>query len=490
MKKLKAILLVVVATLAVSNGYAQMIKAHEFAGRFYPQHHADLARVVDSYLADNPAPRREGALEGILAPHAAYMYSGRIAAVSYNAVKGADIDTVLLLGASHRYPYRGVAVWPSGSFTTPLGEVAIDEEIAAQFMKLEFVEPQTRYFSGEHSLEVQIPFLQKVLPGARIVPLLFGDLTYKQLKSFARRIGELSGNKKLLVVVSTDLSHYHPYRQGASIDTRTLEYISRKDYAALWTSLQLDERRACGIQPLIAFLMYVDRLGGEMDILKYANSGDTGGDKSSVVGYVSAAAYRPNTTSSKEEHDMSGFELTSGVKKTLLTIARVTLENHLAGSPVPQFEKSPPELYQKRGAFVTLKKQGALRGCIGRIVADSPLYKVVSDFAIHAAVEDPRFKPVRYEELKDIEIEISVLTPFEEIASLDEIEVGRHGLMIRKGYRSGLLLPQVPVEYGWDRDTFLEHLCAKAQLPPDAYTDEAVTIHKFSAIVFSESDFK
>lgn len=475
---------------AASGAYAQMIKAHEFAGRFYPQNHNDLARAINSFLADNPAQDVDGRVTGIIVPHAAYMYSGRVAACSYNAVKGADIDTVILLGPTHRYPFRGIAVWPQGTFTTPLGKIDVDHKIAADFMGLEFVSPQTRYFSGEHSLEVQIPFLQTLLPGAKIVPFLFGEVTYDQLSAFARRLDEVTRRRKTLIVVSSDLSHYHPYEEASRIDARTLEYISRRDYSGLWTSLQLDERRACGIRGLIAFLMYTAERGDEIKILKYANSGDTGGDKSSVVGYVSAAAYSRQTTSLKEEHTMSGFEFTDEVKKTLLAIARITLENHLAGKPVPEFEQGPPVLYEKRGAFVTLKKHGELRGCIGRIVADMPLYKVVSDFAIHAAVEDPRFNPVHYEELKDIEIEISVLTPFEEIASLDEIEVGTHGLMIRKGYRSGLLLPQVPVEYGWDRDTFLEHLCYKAQMPADAYKDDGVTIYKFSAVVFSESDVK
>ncbi|MBN2483662.1 MAG: AmmeMemoRadiSam system protein A [Candidatus Omnitrophica bacterium] len=235
--------------------------------------------------------------------------------------------------------------------------------------------------------------------------------------------------------------------------------------------------------------MYTDRIGGEVNILKYANSGDTAGDKTKVVGYMSAVAFKEENANKKETL-MDHPTLTDSDKKVLLHIARLTLENYLRDQPVPEFEQGSPILYEKRGAFVTLKEHGQLRGCIGRIVADTPLYKVISDFAINAAVHDMRFKPVEYKELKDIEIEISVLTPFERVQSLDEIEVGTHGLMIQKGPYSGLLLPQVPLEYHWDRDTFLEHLCYKAGLPSGAYKDKDAVIYRFSASVFSEKEFK
>jgi AmmeMemoRadiSam system protein A len=187
---------------------------------------------------------------------------------------------------------------------------------------------------------------------------------------------------------------------------------------------------------------------------------------------------------------MEEFSLTNDEKITLLKIARSTLENYLKNGRKTEISVNSETLKTKRGAFVTLNKRGNLRGCIGRIVADTPLYKTIAEYAIHAAVDDPRFPPVKYDELEDIEIEISVLTPFTEVKSLDEIEVGKHGLMIRKGFRSGLLLPQVPVEWGWDRETFLKQTCVKAGLPPDSYKDGDASLFRFSAIVFSESDFK
>ena len=180
--------------------------------------------------------------------------------------------------------------------------------------------------------------------------------------------------------------------------------------------------------------------------------------------------------------------LTKEEKKTLLNIVRKTLESYLSSRKIPQFQVESERLKEKRMVFVTLKKHGQLRGCIGRIVADTPLYKAVSQVAIDSALHDPRFAAVRYEELDDIEIEISVMTPFEEVKNLDDIKVGRDGLMIRKGFNSGLLLPQVPIEYGWDRKTFLENLCYKAGLYKDAYKEPDAVIYKFSAEVFSEGE--
>jgi hypothetical protein len=243
-------------------------------------------------------------------------------------------------------------------------------------------------------------------------------------------------------------------------------------------------------------LLYSKLKNAEIRILKSANSGDVTADKEKVVGYVSAVAYKPanegrdNQKSGKilsKEAKMQDFTLNDSEKKELLNIARKTIESYLHQNRIPEFKEESEALNQKRGAFVTLKKSGELRGCIGRIVADMPLYMVVSNVAIDSAVNDPRFEPLNYRELKDVEIEISVLTPFEKIKNLDEIEVGKHGLLIKKGFSSGLLLPQVPLEYGWDKETFLKHLCLKAGLTQESYLDKDVTIYKFSAIVFNEA---
>ena len=187
---------------------------------------------------------------------------------------------------------------------------------------------------------------------------------------------------------------------------------------------------------------------------------------------------------------MKDFTLNNEEKKALLKIARDTLDSYLKEGRIPEFKIESTNLKEKRGAFVTLKKKGQLRGCIGRIVADKPLYEVISEMAIESATGDPRFPSLGYSELKEVDIEISVLTPFKEVGDISEIEVGLHGLMIRKGFYSGLLLPQVPMEYGWDRETFLQHTCLKAGLGPQEYKDKDAVIYSFCAIVFSEERLK
>lgn len=181
------------------------------------------------------------------------------------------------------------------------------------------------------------------------------------------------------------------------------------------------------------------------------------------------------------------MHLTAVEKKTLLDIAKRTIESRLTGDKHPEFEFISEKLKEKRGAFVTIKKDEKLRGCIGYIKAVKPLYQTVEEMAEAAAFNDPRFMPLNREELNDLDIEISVLTPLKLVKDIHEIEVGIHGIYIIKGAHSGLLLPQVATEYGWDRQTFLEQTCLKAGLPSNAWKDENTEFYIFSADVFSET---
>ena len=461
--------------------FAQEVKNFEFAGLFYPEKKKDLSSLIDNLFASIKVPHLKEEILGIISPHAGYIFSAGVAAYSYKILKDKKFDTAIIMGPSHRYYFKGVAIWDEGEFKVPLESLKIDKEISQKLEKLEFVKDKKEYFFKEHSIEVQLPFLIKSINNIKIVPLIFGENTYQNLEKLAEKLKEIAKIKNIIVIVSTDLSHYHPYLEAKKIDAQTIKYIKEKDTDALWIDYKLGKVRACGIHPLIAFLLYVKKVGGKIEILKYANSGDTAGDRNRVVGYLSAVAYK------KEEEKMN-YSLTEEEKRILLKIARQTLESYLKEGKIPEFKVESEKLKEKRGVFVTLKKNGELRGCIGRIVADTPLYLAVSQMAIEAATSDPRFRPVSFSELKDIEIEISVLSPFEKVKSLDEIVVGRDGLMIQKGFYSGLLLPQVPTEYGWDKKTYLEHLCLKAGLPPTAYKDKDVIIYKFTALVFSEKE--
>lgn len=469
--------------------FAENIKKPEFAGSFYPKSPQALKEQISNFNNKANISWNKGEILGVISPHAGYIYSGPVAVFGYKVLPQAKIDTVIILAASHQYYFSGISIYSSGEFETPLGNLKINEDIAKKFSDLSFVKYNQDYFSKEHSLEVQLPFILQSIGPVKIVPIMFSNLNYEELSRLAKKLADIyKENNNVLVVVSTDLSHYNPYDQAVSTDKKTLELIEKKDTKALWQSVKDDEGRACGIFPLITMLLYAHQIGADVEILKYLNSGDTAGDKSRVVGYVSAVIYKKNEpVEAKNKGDtMGNFVLNNQEKKLLLKIARDTLTSYLTDKKIPKFTIDSSRLKEELGAFVTLTKDGMLRGCIGRIVADTPLYQVISDFVLEAALHDPRFAPVQLSEVKDLEIEISVLTPFEEVKNLDEIEVGKDGLMIKKGWNSGLLLPQVATEYGWDKNTFLEQTCQKAGLPRFAYKDKDAIIYKFSALVFNE----
>jgi len=240
-------------------------------------------------------------------------------------------------------------------------------------------------------------------------------------------------------------------------------------------------------------MMAAARLGAnEAKVLKYANSGDATGDRSEVVGYASAAFYVKGSEGRRREGENGEKAgLSEEDKALLLRIARSAIESRLTGRKEPQLLSVSGALNEKRGAFVTLHGRGGrLRGCIGCIEGRLPLYKTVREMALAAAFNDPRFPPVSRQELDNLEIEISVLTPLREVKDISEIEVGKHGIYITRGFYSGLLLPQVATQYGWDRLEFLEETCLKAGLPPTAWKDKNTNIYIFSADVFAERDVK
>jgi len=248
----------------------------------------------------------------------------------------------------------------------------------------------------------------------------------------------------------------------------------------------------CGGGPAAAVLRAAIAKGAnKTKLLKYGDSGDITGDKSNVVGYAAIAIYKSEDKTAKSEKIRikkelpKQFKLTQSEKEELLRIARESIESYLANGLLPDFDVSD-NLKKFGAAFVTLEKNGQLRGCIGHTSAVEELYKTVSGCAVQAAVRDPRFPPVKPDEMEQINIEISVLSPMQPVESLDEIEVGRDGLMIFKGRNSGLLLPQVAVDYNWSRTEFLEQTCRKAGLNKNAYLADDAVIYKFQAVIFGE----
>jgi AmmeMemoRadiSam system protein B/AmmeMemoRadiSam system protein A len=460
------------------------------AGAFYPDRPDTLSRDVKQYLDNAKEEKIEGEIIALVSPHAGYMYSGQVAAYAYRLIEGRVFDSVVVVGPSHRALFKGASVYDRGGFRTPLGIVPIDVELSKRMMErrkeIQFL-PEAH--AQEHSLEVQIPFLQIVSKSFKLVPIVMEPYwSWETCQSLASVIAETVRGKKVLLVASSDLSHFHPYEKAVELDKIVLSHIERFDPEGLYQDLKSGRCEACGGGPIISIMLAAKALGANKGkVLKYLNSGDVTGDRSRVVGYGAGVFYKMAGGAEKmKEEKKVGVDLglAEQDKKALHYIAKTVIENKARGKAVPEFKVESPILKENRGAFVTVHKRGQLRGCIGYIEGHGPLHKTIEEMAEAAAFRDPRFSPVKEKELPELEIEISVLTPLKKISDINEIEVGKHGIYIKKGWFSGLLLPQVATEYRWDRQTFLEHTCQKAGLPSSAWREKDTEIYIFSADIF------
>jgi AmmeMemoRadiSam system protein A len=309
-----------------------------------------------------------------------------------------------------------------------------------------------------------------------------GFQTKATIRSLAEALIKACAGKNVLVVASTDLSHFLSQKDAASTDAKTISLVQALKTETLIRLVESGANVMCGGGPVAAALLYAQKPGpARVEVLRRADSTEAGGPDDRVVGYVAAAVYAGETAAGAVE-----FALTAENKAALLKLARSAVTEYVSRRAAVDFETKEACFLEPRGVFVTLKKHGDLRGCIGFIEPIAPLGRAVVQCAIYAATEDPRFPPVREAELKDLEIELSVLTPAKEITNPALVRVGTHGLIMQRGDRRGVLLPQVPVENGWDRETFLNEACLKAGLPPDAWKKGA-RIFTFEAIVFHET---
>jgi hypothetical protein len=285
-------------------------------------------------------------------------------------------------------------------------------------------------------------------------------------------------------LASSDLSHYHPYDEAEKIDHKTLHALAAWDYFSMSRNFETRVWEACGGAPIVAAMIAAERMGAnQAEVLKYANSGDTSGDHSRVVGY-SADIFVKTAAGKKADPP---FSLSDQDKNELLALARKSVEHVVQQKDAYQPEPSTSvTLNDERGAFVTLSESGQLRGCIGYTSAAKPLYLTVRDTATLAALRDPRFPPVSVSELPRLDYEISVLSPLRRVTDIQQIKVGEHGLLMKNGNSEGLLLPQVPVEQKWDRQKFLEETCAKAGMNFGCWKDENTDIFMFTAVVFGK----
>jgi MEMO1 family protein len=522
------------------------------AGSWYPADPALLASSVDAHIAQGRplaeiAGRRPIA---VIVPHAGHEWSGDAAGHVYRLLEGeagAGIERVILIGPSHYGAFRGASILPVQAFATPLGDVPLDAEVVrALSAGPDFVAADSAQ-REEHSLEIQLPFLQRVLNHPfRIVPILVSRSDPAGWKRLAAALAPFLDERTLLLI-SSDFTHfgsrfgYIPFRADLDLNLRRLDKgalvpIVSVDPTALAHYADSTDITVCGIQPIEILLEMlrrpelVKRWNGvpEARVLEYYRSADRTGDFDGSVSYAAVAFFRPGdlrpgevfperlrAVHVKGEERLRGggpgtaapqgdagvgaplegpVEFNSDEKRFLLGLARHTLEEVLADRPEPECASFPErcsaeKLSADSGVFVTLTEDGMLRGCIGSIVGVEPLTRAVIHNAVNAALNDPRFPPVSIGELAKVEIELSVLTPLRPVGSAEEIVIGRDGVVLERGGRRAVFLPQVAPEQGWDRATMLDNLAMKAGLPRDAWRSGA-NFQVFEARVFSEGELK
>ncbi|MDE2027066.1 MAG: AmmeMemoRadiSam system protein B [Candidatus Omnitrophica bacterium] len=470
--------------------WSAMVKEPNVAGAFYSADPKELSDDIDRLLRSASSAPTDRRVQIAVAPHAGYPYSGPVAAYTYKAVSRNHYSTIVVIGPSHFFPFEGISVWPEGGFKTPLGVVGVDDVFAKNLLKENPKEFHflPHVFEREHSVEVQLPFLQKTFKNFRIVPILMGDPDPKVCKDLALALIKLIGERQdVLILISSDMSHYYTYDEANRMDALTLQTILNGDIEKFFEGNLTRKMEMCGFVPMTTAMMYAKLRGiKHVQVLMHANSGDTSGDKSRVVGYGSLIFYT-DLLGAGDPPDAGIASLSQGQKQELLKIARDTVEKYVRTGKVPDFSVNDPRLEKAEGAFVTLTKHGELRGCIGNIIGRQPLYKTVRDMAVAAASQDPRFTPVTAAELKDIHIEISVLSEPRRVRDASQIQLGKDGVIVSRGGRQGVFLPQVAQETGWSKEEFLSQLCAqKAGLPPDAWKDPATALFVFTADVFAE----
>lgn len=465
------------------------------AGQFYPGNAAELRATLKDLFAKAVPPKGIEHVQAVIVPHAGYVFSGGVAASAFNQI-GQDhhFDNIFVLGPSHHVGFEGASIYTDGNFITPLGVVQVNSKLGKQLIeKNKILVSRNDAHQLEHSVEVQLPFLQSRLgKDVRIVPMVLGASSASTCKKIAEALRPYFNDNNLFVI-STDFSHYPAYEDAKRADKATGEAIVSRSPGNLISVMEDNARKQipnlatslCGWPCVLTFLyMIEDNPKVAIQIVDYKNSGDAAvGEKERVVGY-----YAMVVTAQSEQKNES-FILSDKDKRDLLILARKTVEQKVQQQEITTPDPSglSKTLRTNCGAFVTLRKKGDLRGCIGRFDASEPLYKVVQQMAIASSTEDYRFSPVEAREVNQLEIEISVLTPMRRIKSIDEFELGKQGIYMKKGMRAGTFLPQVATETGWTKEEFFGH-CAqdKAGIGWNGWKDAELFVYE--ALVFDEKE--
>ncbi|MCE5329056.1 AmmeMemoRadiSam system protein B [bacterium] len=498
------------------------------AGSFYPNDPYVLKMQLEDYL-NNAKSLNIKNIKALICPHAGYIYSGQVAAYSYKQIIGKKYNSIIIISPSHAEYFSFASIFDGDAYNTPLGRVNIDKKRSKMLVESSpYIRFSEHGHNNEHSIEVQLPFLQYIFGEFDFIPIVIGAQNDQNIHSIGKAIGESFKGEEILIIASTDLSHYHPYGEAVMLDKQVEKLVENFDIENLQMEFLKNNIEMCGGGPVAAAMIAAKTLGANKAvILKYLNSGDVTGDRKAVVGYLAAALFEDknnkegdikmnrgkesknniapsdkknfppsdkatthnkNSSTEGNSDDVTSMSLTKKEKIILLEIAKESIKSAILGIKPNIPTINDVILNEKCGAFVTITLNGKLRGCIGNIRAVNPLWETVKMMAKEAALNDPRFYPLTAKDLENINIEISVLSPFKLINNINEIIVGKHGLFIKRGFYQGLLLPQVATDYNWDRIQFLKETCKKAGLYENSWQEKSCEIYIFSATVFSEEE--
>jgi hypothetical protein len=475
------------------------------AGRFYPASRETLNRDLSLLFATSRKTPEIWKVRAIICPHAGYVFSGKTAASAFAAIpKSTVYKNIFIIGSSHVMAFDGASVFNTGDYITPLGKAKVNTEIANKLREDNacFRFPVTAHLQsqGEHSLEVQVPFIQYYFPQTPpIVPVIIGTNNKNTIRKIAEALKPWF-NEENLFVISSDFSHYPPYNSAITIDNATADAIVSKDPEQFLHTLSANSSKGipnlatsmCGwTSGLTLLYLAADKPNLEFSKIYYCNSGDSNyGNKEEVVGYhaIALTEKQPQKVKDSQKSAASEVSFTMSEKDKLFSIARQAISTMLNEGKRVNIDPGtiPENLKKKMGAFVTLKINGSLRGCIGRFISEEPLYEVVNQMAVASAFNDTRFTELTKEEFKKCSVEISVLGPLRKIKDISEIRLGRHGIYIKKDFRSGTMLPQVATENHWSVEDFLGYTARdKAGLGWTGWKDADIFIYE--AVVLEEN---
>ena len=464
----------------------EKIRKPAVAGRFYTDDAAELKDFLSRHV--DPAGWEDG-VRGIIAPHAGYVYSGVTAAKAYSKVRAQSFTRAIVIAPAHRMAFKGLSVGPHDAYETPLGKIEVDAAGRRRLLGDPLINEHEAAHAAEHSLEVQLPFIQHLSPDCKLLPILVSDISHQDIRKIADAIAR-EWKDDTLLVISSDFTHYGtsfgytPFPRAEAeeklkeLDGGAIDYILAGDADGFTKYVAETKATICGRKGIAMLLKMLDLAKGPgfgadacLELVDYTSSAEKTGDYGNSVGYAAIIVRQliPQTD-----------------RDTLMKVARDAIQAQLFGDPYepPTSGYGPGKsmLFENGACFVTLRIDGKLRGCIGTLEAREVLIKNVAANAVSAAFHDPRFPALDNQEYRDLDYHISVLTPPKPIPSYSKIILGRHGIILRKGPCRAVYLPSVPTDQGWNLEETLTHLSRKAHLPADAWNDADYSVFETISI--------